>query len=101
MNELPGNSEIAVKGNQIYLGVIGYEALGLTVNVAGDFVESKVLGVDEPVFDDRKDGHIVPSFIRNLPYVGFNGPVWWLPGTGWSAPKGPDQERHLIIDFKW
>ena len=95
VNKLPGQSEWAVKYfmGPAYVQLIVHQAAGLAGNTAGDWVETNVLGVDEPVFDDRVDKNTVPIILRPIfEAFGLPQPVQYAPGIS-SDPWG--------IDFQW
>jgi RHS repeat-associated protein len=83
INRMPGNSEIVLKAifAQHYTTLLLAEMVGLGGNVAMDAIETHLLGIDEPVFDEGVPKEIVPWPLRgwfdrfNLPT-----PVRTLPG---------------------
>lgn len=69
VNRLPGKTEWAVKlgpGAPLYSRLLYRQARGLAINVAGDAVETHVLGVDEPVFDDNVPKPLLPGWTHGL-----------------------------------
>ncbi len=94
VSNLPVPAEIAVRtrmGPQGHALAIGLQVAGLSVNVAGDAIETAIGGANEPILDDRKRGQVIPpeaqSFAARIPFMPATGGTW-LPGVGFHEETG-------------